>query len=176
MPRDVEAVALPERSLIAAMPFHDYADAFRIRVDEEACPDIDALARAFGSRTPAWIRALMWIRDGFAGLAGLKRSTDAPASGPNDPLAIGKFIGFFRIVARDENEIVAGEDDRHLDFRVSLLRGRDGAGAFVTVSTVVRFNSALGRAYFVPVGPFHRRVVPAMMRAASRSLTPRRRA
>lgn len=165
MPTDVEAVALPDRSLIASVPFHDYTDAFRVRVDEAAFPDVDALARAFGDRVPAWIRALMWIRDGFAGLVGLKRSTDAPATG-NDALVVGNSIGFFRIVARNEDEIVAGEDDSHLDFRVSFLRGRDDVGAFVTVSTVVRFNSAVGRAYFVPVGPFHRRVVPAMMRAA----------
>lgn len=169
MPREteeIEAVTVPDRSLVAALPFHDYTDAFRMRVDEGAVPDVDALARAFARRVPAWIRALMWIRDGFAGLVGLKRSSDAPATGAGDPLGVGGFIGFFRIVARNDHEIVAGEDDRHLDFRVSFLHDRDDDGAHVTVTTVVRFNSTLGRAYFVPVGPFHRRVVPAMMRAA----------
>jgi hypothetical protein len=34
----------------------------------------------------------------------------------------------------------------------------------VVVSTIVRFHNWLGRAYFVPVRPFHRLIVPAMIR------------
>jgi hypothetical protein len=37
----------------------------------------------------------------------------------------------------------------------------------VTVTTLVRFHNALGRVYFVPVAPAHRRIVPAMMRSAA---------
>ncbi|MBW4457320.1 MAG: DUF2867 domain-containing protein [Nostoc indistinguendum CM1-VF10] len=39
-----------------------------------------------------------------------------------------------------------------------------GIGSWVVVSTVVKFNNWLGRAYFVPVRPVHKIIVPAMMR------------
>jgi hypothetical protein len=162
---EVRAVALPDDSLVAAVPFHDHVDAFRVRVDPARFPNVDAFARAFGRRPPAWIRAALRARDAVVGLVGLKKASDAPVD-DDGPLEIGAFVGIFRIIQRRENEILAGEDDLHLDFRVSLLYERAGDEAFVTVSTVVRFNNVLGRAYFLPVRPVHGLIVPAMIRSA----------
>ena len=64
--------------------------------------------------------------------------------------------------------ILLGEDDRHLDFRLSVLRQRGGTADWVVVSTVVRFNNWLGRAYFLPVRPLHQLIVPAILRSALR--------
>ena len=60
-----------------------------------------------------------------------------------------------------------GLDDRHLDFRVSLrlLRSDDAAGV-LQLTTTVTFHGRLGRLYFALVRPFHRRIVPAMLRSA----------
>jgi hypothetical protein len=115
----------------------------------------------------------MRLRDALVGVIGLKKSSDAPAPPPeNARLAPGDFVGFFRVLDRSDDEIVAGEDDRHLDFRVSFLLGRDDGGAHAIVTTVVKFHGALGRAYFLPVGPVHRRIVPAMLsRAITRART-----
>ena len=44
----------------------------------------------------------------------------------------------------------------------------DGARELVLVTVVQRHN-AVGRAYFAVVGPFHRRIVPALLRRALRS-------
>ena len=154
--KTVEKVEVPRDSLIAAVPFSDYADAYRVKLDAERYPDVDSVARAFVETSPAWISALMRLRDALVGPFGLKRSVDAPTS-PD-------FIGFFRVLERNDREILAGEDDRHLDFRISFLYEPDG---WLVVTTVVKFNNAFGRAYFVPVAPFHRRIVPAMLRAVS---------
>jgi hypothetical protein len=165
----VEKVAVPSRSLIANVGFEDYVDAYRIRVEAERFPDVDAVAHAFVKTSPSWIAALMRLRDSLVGIFGLKRSVDAPPSVPVEKaITPGDFIGFFRVLERNDREILAGENDRHLDFRVSFLYERGAAGeAWVTVTTVVKFHNAFGRAYFVPVGPFHRRIVPAMLRAAA---------
>ena len=40
------------------------------------------------------------------------------------------------------------------------------AFVFAIVSTVVQFKSWLGRAYFLLVRPFHKLIVPAMLRTA----------
>jgi hypothetical protein len=165
---NVERVSIPPGSLIAEVPFTDYADAYRVRVDPERFPDVDAVARAFVKTSPSWIATLMRVRDSAVGLIGLKRSVDAPPSVAHDVrIGPGDFVGFFRVLSRNDREILAGEDDRHLDFRISFLYERDteGNGASVVVTTVVKLHNAFGRAYFVPVAPVHRRIVPAMLRA-----------
>lgn len=165
-----EAVPLPAGSLVSQLGFSSYADAYRVALDPERVPDVDAFARMFVKSPPGWIRALMGARDAVVGLVGLKKSSDAPASSAaKGPVALGDFLGFFRVTERSENEIVAGEDDRHLDFRVSFLYERDARGCFGTISTVVRFNNGLGRAYFVPVAPVHRLIVPTMLDRAARA-------
>lgn len=172
----IEKVPLPRGSLVAALPFTDHADAFCARVELARFPDVDAFARAFLSqKPPAWIRAAMKTRDAVVGtLLGLKTMPpgvdlmgSGALSGPLDP-KVGARFGIFKFYERTASEILVGEDDRHLDFRVSLLHERSGDDALVTMSTVVRFENALGRAYFFPVRPVHGLVVPAMLRRALR--------
>ncbi len=59
-----------------------------------------------------------------------------------------------------KEEIIAGEDNVHLDFRVSVLKEDDE----VTISTLVHYNNLFGKVYMTIVMPFHRLVVKAMMR------------
>ena len=65
------------------------------------------------------------------------------------------------------DEIVLGDNDRHLDLRVSLLverGGRDGREKTLSVTTAVRLNDRLGRCYFCFIKPFHRMIVPAVVK------------
>ena len=82
----------------------------------------------------------------------------------------GNVAGIFHVLARNGDEILLGEDDRHLDFRLSVLVRRQAGVAWAVVTTVVRYNGLLGRAYFLPVRPFHKRIVPAMLRNMQRAL------
>jgi hypothetical protein len=121
--RPVQSVPVPPGSLAAHVPFDDYRDAYRIAIDAAAFPDVDAFARAFiHHRPPTWVRALMSVRDAVVGVFGLKRGRDAPASPETAAGAFvpGAFAGIFRVVERDDREILLGEDDRHLDFRLSI--------------------------------------------------------
>ena len=83
----------------------------------------------------------------------------------------GAVIGLFRVLARSDTEIILGDDDRHLDFRVGILRQVNGDRTVVVVSTIVSFHNWLGRLYFMPVQRFHRLIVPALMRRAAARLT-----
>lgn len=76
----------------------------------------------------------------------------------------GERIGIFPVVARTPDEILLGLDDRHLDFRVSVRVADEESANLGIVSTLVRFNGWLGRAYFLPVRPAHRLIVPVMLR------------
>jgi hypothetical protein len=161
----VEAVPVPASLAARAFTRVDYADAYRVRLPGSGPHTIDAVTQAAVGVAPGWAVALMQVRDVIAGALGLKtaRSFRRPAAGPR-VLRPGDRLEIFRVYARRDDEILLGEDDRHLDFRVSVLIQRDGQQAWVLVATVVRFNSWLGRAYFLPVRPFHRLLLPALLR------------
>ena len=80
-------------------------------------------------------------------------------------------IGIFKVYTSHEHEIILGEDDKHLDFRVSVLQRdrsaeREGTPC-VVVSTVVHCNNRLGRIYIRVIKPFHRCVVKALLHEAA---------
>ena len=77
---------------------------------------------------------------------------------------------FFKVYSKSDTEIILGEDDKHLDFRLSVLRTPDLSptlGGQLTVSTVVHCHNLLGRIYILVIAPFHRRVVKASLRRAA---------
>jgi len=169
----VRKIAVPRASLAArAFSRVDYADAYRITLPP-AGYTVDDFARTFLGATPGWVHRLMAVRERAARLIGLKRVTGRP-----QPVAMtfepGDVAGIFRVFARSADEIVLGEDDRHLDFRVSFLVEGGGTHCRGTVATVVRYHGRLGRAYFLPVRFFHRWIVGAMLRATAERLARRR--
>ena len=166
----IEKVDLPSETLVAqAFARPDYADAYRVRLPAGAPNDLDAVVRAALGTAPRWVTLLMRLRDRIAGLVGLKTS---PQSARPDlgrgTLQAGDALGIFKVFDRTGDELLLGQDDRHLDFRVSVLVRNDGQADWAIVSTVVRFNNWMGWAYFLPVRPFHKLIVPAMLRSAYR--------
>jgi hypothetical protein len=161
-------VAIPEQSGIA----HTYAavhlaDAFAIRLPSGASRDPDVLARFIFSHQPSWIGGLMRIRDAIVAWFGLKTSTDLARAANG---AKAERVGIFRIYSTNETEILLGEDDKHLDFRVSVLWSHGPAPEIprLTISTVVHCHNLLGKAYILAIAPFHRMVVKACLRRAAR--------
>jgi hypothetical protein len=60
-----------------------------------------------------------------------------------------------------------------LNFRVSLFLKQQAPGTNykeLTVSTAVEFNNWFGRLYFLPVPPFHKLIVPAMLKGIVKEL------
>lgn len=164
----IKKVRVPAKSLaMHAFSKVDYADAYAVPLPPGNEVDIDTLARAFFSAAPNWVDALMSLRDVLAGSIGLKMAASATRPSKQEmkrKLEPGMRAGVFKVYERTEREILMGEDDRHLDFRVSVLLHRQAGVRWLVVSTVVRFNGWLGRAYFLPVRPFHKLIVPAMVK------------
>nr|WP_254787295.1 DUF2867 domain-containing protein [Variovorax sp. OV700] len=91
-----------------------------------------------------------------------------PAPCASAPRAVGApRIGIFRIYETHVDEIVLGEDDRHLDFRVSVMRS--SAGDSLTAVTVVHCHNLFGRNYIRLIAPFHRLVVRSALERAARA-------
>lgn len=166
------AVPLPHGTLLSgALPAVHYADAYRTTLPSALAVDLDALLATIFD-PPRWVAALMALRNRVVRPLGLKTGGDLAGAAARS-LDAGR--GLVRIYARGDDELVLGLDDRHLDFRVGILRERGTDQTAVTVSTIVQFNSWLGRLYFVPVRPFHRLIVPAMIARARRQLIARAR-
>ncbi len=160
--RAVESVAVPVDGLLAgALPRVDYADAYRATLEGTPAPSLDELARALLGTAPGWVEALMRLRNTVVRPFGLK--TGPVKSADPATLAPGARVGIFCVLARREGELLLGEDDRHLDFRVSLRIEEHAGKTCVVLTTVVCFHNWFGRAYFVPVAPMHRLIVPAMI-------------
>jgi len=146
----------PEINSGSLLPGAQFADAWRVAVDN-ASLDARCAAERMVGRQPRWAHALLVLRNILVAPFGLKRS------GAREP-APGGMIGIFPVVSETPERIVAGFNDRHLDFRVVVDVASDGARQNVTATTLVRTHNWLGRSYLAVILPFHRLILRAMMR------------
>ena len=70
-------------------------------------------------------------------------------------------MDFFPVQWESNDEIVLGADDRHLDFRLSLLRRNSPTGTQLIATTVVHSHNAFGFTYLNAIRPFHHLVIRA---------------
>lgn len=158
-------VALPVQASIAGLyPGSDLADAYAVALPgrQSGSMDMESLARILVGSQPAWARALMVLRDAMVRGFGIKTARQL-AGGE------GGRVGIFRIYSVTADEIVVGEDDSHLDFRLSMLRhaggGRHGS---VTLTSAVHCHNWVGRAYIFVIRPFHQLIVQRSLTRAAR--------
>jgi hypothetical protein len=165
----VTLVSLPPESRIAkAYALTNLADAYSIELPTGASTNPELLARFIFSHQAPWISYLMVVRDAVVGKAGLKTAKALTALGAAS--GTGR-LGIFKIYSTSPTEVVLGEDDKHLDFRLSVLcthQPSPGGKRHLTLSTVVHCHNRLGRLYILLIAPFHRLVVQSSLRQAAR--------
>jgi len=135
----------------------DYSDTFKMIVENQNI-SIESIYIDMFSTMPKWINQLMFLRNKIVGVFGLK--VESLMSKKVTTLKVGEKIGMFTTYAISENEVIAGEDDKHLNFRVSILRVDEN----VIVSTFVKYNNLFGKIYMSLIIPFHKMIVKAMMK------------
>ena len=93
------------------------------------------------TRFPGWAKALLQIR----------KALTAPFGLTNDfPDTVDK-VGIFPVETETDRELIAGFDDKHLNFRVSVISHEEQ----VFLATWVHPHNFAGRAYLKVVMPFH---------------------
>ncbi|SFU26070.1 DUF2867 domain-containing protein [Paraburkholderia aspalathi] len=168
--RSVLSVAVPAESGVARMyDAPDLADAYAVRLPDNAIDDPELLARFMFAHQAGWIGKLLRLRDALVARLGLKTSKQLRIANP--PGSRDR-VDFFRIYARSAREIILGENDSHLDFRLSILQQtrdtHEGSARYLILSTVVHCHNGLGRFYILAIAPFHRLVVRSTLRRAAR--------
>jgi hypothetical protein len=148
--------AVDANTLLAGAQF---ADAFCIEISDREL-DARRAAERMMAQQPQWAEALLSLRNLLVAPLGLKTS-GAGLAAPRD------MIGIFPVVSEAPDRLIAGFNDRHLDFRVVVDVTPPGNVRQVTATTVVRTHNWLGRSYLAIIMPFHRLIVPALLRQVS---------
>ncbi|KRR00739.1 DUF2867 domain-containing protein [Bradyrhizobium valentinum] len=133
-----------------------FADAFCIEISDHHL-DARCAAERMMARQPRWAEALLSLRNFLVAPLGLKTSGASPEV-PRD------MIGIFPVVSETPGRLIAGFNDRHLDFRVVVDVAAAGSVRQVTATTLVKTHNRLGRTYLAIIMPFHRLIVPALLR------------
>ena len=150
----------PKGSIIAnGFDRFQYCDSYKVEIQTNE-PIDSLLTRVF--KIPDFTKLLMKIRNTVVSIFGLKTGKGRLIKQDFYPIG-GKAI-YFTVVDRNDNEIVMQEDDKHLNFRVSLFMNSNNISKEVFMTTLVKYNNLWGRIYFLPVRPFHRMIVKYLMK------------
>jgi hypothetical protein len=140
----------------ALLPGAQFADAYRIEVDDRALTARQAAERMIAQQ-PRWAEALLSLRNILVTPFGLKTS-GASTTAPRE------MVGIFPIVSQTPDRLVAGFNDKHLDFRIVVDVATSGTAQNVTATTLVLTHNWLGRTYLTVIMPFHRLIVRTLLR------------
>lgn len=134
---NVSKIALPQVSgLHARRVPRDFLDCYSVASDMNA-RDAANIITDF----PGWAKFLLVIR----------RAVTAPFGLDNDGPDVADKVGIFPVESESDYELIAGFDDKHLNFRVSVL-SYEGQ---VSLATWVAPHNLGGRIYLAVILPFH---------------------
>lgn len=167
----IKKTEFPEKSILSqGKKDFDYIDSFQGEVTDVAGNiDISEIGKTFFTSGPKWGKKMFGFRNKVMGLFGLKTGSEneRQQTAKDFQCEVGERAGLFKVFDKTSNEIVLGEDDKHLDFRVSIFidkNKKDSHTKSLTISTTVKFHNWWGVLYFLPVRPFHKLIVPAMLK------------
>ena len=133
----VNATPLPDQSALHSYGGQgDFLDCYSVASDMPARAAAEVIT-AF----PAWARGLLMVR----------RIATAPFGLSQDGPEADDKLGPFPVELDTGTEVIAGFDDKHLNFRVSVY----GDGRRVSLATWVHPHNIGGRIYLTAILPFH---------------------
>ena len=147
-----------------------FKDSYRVALSKPDASVVDIFFGVFG-HNPAWIKALLIARNRVARMCGL----DAPSASQiltthvKPDYAVGDTIGPWPIFFLSDHELVAGRNNKHLDFRLSVLKTADNGGSNVVVSTICSVHNIYGKIYLFFIVPFHKWGVQFLITRAVRA-------
>jgi hypothetical protein len=158
---DVPTSSALSRDLVRSAYFHD---SYRVPLARPGLSIVEIFLALFG-HTPRWMKALLIVRNAVARCCGLEAPTAAEILKPavRENYNVGDKVGSWPIFFISDHEIVAGRNNKHLDFRLSVLRLGDGDGESVVVSTVCSVHNLAGKIYLFFIVPFHRTGVRSLL-------------
>ena len=161
---DIPLASVLDRQVIKAAYFRDSYIAPLKRPDASV---VDIFFAIFGHH-PVWIKALLIVSNQVAKLCGLEVPTvaDILLTKIQSHYAVGDTIGPWPIFSLSQTELVAGRNNKHLDFRLSVLKIVENQNANVVISTICSVHNVYGKIYLFFIVPFHKWGVRRMLSSA----------
>lgn len=146
----------------------DYQDSYCVSMYNPHDYSVDYLAQQLFSSTPEWVHRLMTLRNLIVSFFGLKGGNidKTKIHNPSVFYPKGSKIAIFTVYDRNDHEIVMAENDKHLNFRTSIMieNVKDKNSIRLYLSTIVQYNNFWGRFYFMFVKPFHQLICKTMLK------------
>lgn len=151
---DIPSVSALDRRWIESAYFRD---SYRAPLRHAQAGAVEIFTAIFAHH-PLWMKMALIVRNRLASFCGLDAPTAREILHPEFKrrYVVGDKIGVWPIFSVSETELVAGRDNKHLDFRLSVLRVADGETASVVVSTICTVHNTFGKVYLFFVTPFHK--------------------
>jgi hypothetical protein len=142
----------------------DFRDAYRAPLSRSDLSVVEIFFAIFAQR-PRWMDLMLIARNNAAALAGLEVPTTAEIINmeKRDRYFVGEKIGPWPIFFLGSDELVAGRDNKHMDFRLSIMKMRDGIRPSIVVSTLCMIHNKFGQYYLSSIIPFHKFGLPRLL-------------
>lgn len=161
----VTTCQIPATSVIAQQLAGAYfSDCYQIPIADYA-PSALEIYLSIVVKTPAWVNAMMAMRNRIVSVFGLKNLGHLGTLKKKSAASyqVGDRVGIFSLLYLSDEEIILGDSDKHLDVKVSVCKQSKGAQHAVTLATVVHIHNTLGRVYMFFVAPVHKIIAPAVL-------------
>jgi hypothetical protein len=176
----IKSVLFPTNTWLNNVTPLDYADTFMAEWVSDQVPSSDEMIIALFCQPPSWLIFLFRVRNLLVKMLRITAETkfsngcvDQTKNAENLAEAIreGRSYGMFSVPFKSQAETVLLGVDRHLDFYLSIqVQSNGDRQQRLSATTMVRYKNKTGRLYFFFVRPFHRLIVPVMMKKAIKKL------
>jgi len=150
----------------------NYEDSFCLILETKKIFDVDFIIFKIIKSLPNWFKILLNLRNTIARIFGLKTGEIENIFDNSARLSIKQeqSIGDFFILLKLKKHLITELNDKHLDFRFSILISENEGITKVSLSTIVKLNNFFGKIYFFLVKPFHRLIIPNILKRLSNEL------
>lgn len=145
----------------------DFLDCYSVDLNRTDIPLMEVTQRIFID-LPGWVNGLLAVRDISVSLLSLKTTAGLPKNlDHRTTVKVGEHINFLCVRRIAENEIILGEEDRHLDFKISVCR-ETSSSSRISLATWVHPHGLLGKTYLSIIRPFHVQIVRSRLSGLAR--------
>ena len=147
----------------------NYEDSFCLIIKTNKILDVDFIIAKLIKSIPKWLKILLYLRNLIAHIFGLKTGKIKNIIGnlTNLNLKQNQSIGDLLIFFKENNHLIFELKDKHLDFRFSIYIVQEDGITRLSLSTIVKFNNIFGKIYFFLISPFHRLIIPSILKNIS---------
>lgn len=153
-----ESYANPDTLTSGSLERIDYSDAFFLATSPKNVSDVDTFCQRYFESQPVWLR--------LASMNTMSKKTLMHIIRTNGFVKGGQ-IGSWKIIDRNDREIVFGESFPLLTYRFGMRLERENE---IYVSTVIKLRGRIGRIYFSCVKLVHKKFVRMTLKHTVKAL------